>query len=348
MTAEMSPEGHLLSFDRLSPEARRAAERAADVAGMPLEDWLNQLIKYVSAMEFSGRATLAPPPPPAETEDRGNSAGAAAIEVTDDPVPETAPLAVLSPSGLDTGAVPDEERIQKTAEAWKRGATEPIIVRRRAGEENAYEVVAGTEHYEAAKRLELEEVPVVVKDLSNEEALKVALVHELMREDLLPLREAEIYRRLMRHSSLSAEELAVSLGRPPAQVAATARLVDLPASVRDLLESGELTVLHARALVDAEDPEAAAREVVTRRLDIYQTEQLVRGTAPGAEPNPAVAEAGPRGVTETQLLERHLSRLLGLKVSINQSNEVGVVAIHYAGHDELSDLISRLDEAGKG
>jgi ParB family chromosome partitioning protein len=313
---------HGWSLDEIAPEARRAAERAAEAAGMPLEIWLNQLIKYVSAMELSGQG-----PARARAIDEtikraaaeqakvgafdGPAAGAldapTMLETDEPELPTTLPAEVLSPNRF-AEEQPGERDVDQAIGEWRKsGALPPLLVRPDSRNPGHYEIVNGMERWHAANRLHMKRIPVTVKHLTDEEVLRATLIQKLARQSLPPLDEAQIYQRLMEETGLSVAALSDVIGRSPTHVATAMQLLDLPQPVREQINSGELTVLHARTLLGAADPESAAREVVARRLDIYQTEQLVRASH-GAltPPQPAAPEAN---VSEAEIAEAAIAEI---------------------------------------
>lgn len=399
-----------LTMEDISPEARRAAAEAAEAAGMPLDIWLGQLIKYVSAMEKKGRdeedqapaAAAATPeseaasPPAAEDaaaqlpDDTDSAAPAEPIPGTEsardgeaapaiasesiaaapaDSAPEApaAPTAAvaagqrqaagdqwsvgmaavdsLRPSRFSAEWGQSKSDIERAIDIWRRdGGIEPIVVRHDPVVPGAYEIIAGADRWEAARQVEIKEVPILIKELSDDETLKAVLIQQLRRRSVSPIEEAEIYRRLLDQAALSVAELAKTVGCAQSRISQSLQLLDLPSAVQDLVRQGELTLLHARALLDAANPEALAREVVARRLDIYQTEQLVRSSGddgPARRPDNANDN-----MATAQILERQLSLLLGLKVSIAERGGVGVLSLHYTNRDQLSEVITRLNSAG--
>src|SRR5262249_19608102 len=142
-----------------------------------------------------------------------------------------------------------------------------------------FELVAGERRWRAAQRVGLHEVPVIVRPMADAEALEIALVENLQREDLSPLEEAEAYSRLMREFGRGQAAIAESVGKSRSHVANPLRLLSLPGAVRRSLEEGALTAGHARALLGAPDPAALAAEVVRRGLNVRATEALVRRRA---------------------------------------------------------------------
>jgi ParB family chromosome partitioning protein len=237
----------------------------------------------------------------------------------------------------------DEEPVKELAQSIaEKGILQPILVRRDAGQPNAYEIIAGERRWRAAQLVGLHEVPVIVKDLSDSEALEIALIENLQRQDLSPLEEAEGYRRLMEEFAHTQEQLAKTVGKSRSHVANMMRLLGLPAPVKQLLEDGQLTAGHARALLNAPNPVDLAKQIVQRGLNVRQAELLAQAK-PG---KPKAAPAAPKKDADTLALERDLSTLLGLKVEIKFYGKGGVLAIHYGSLDQLDDILQRLSHGG--
>jgi ParB family chromosome partitioning protein len=216
---------------------------------------------------------------------------------------------------------------------------QPLLVRRAAQGGGLYEIVAGERRWRAAQIAGVHELPVIVHELSDRDALEVALLENVQRQDLSPLEEAEGYRRLVDEYGHTQEALASALGKSRSHIANLLRLLGLPPAVRALLEQGALSAGHARALLCAEDPLALAQTVVSRALNVRQTEALVRAdvaraprrkaTAGGKDPN-------------TRALEQELSQSLGLTVCLTPSGAGGMLQIAYGSLEQLDALIRRL------
>ena len=205
-----------------------------------------------------------------------------------------------------------------------------------AGEEAAFELVAGERRWRAAQRVGVHEVPVIVRPLADSEALEIALVENVQREDLAPLEEAEAYSRLMEEFGRTQASLAEAVGKSRSHVANTLRLLSLPAPVRRRLDEGELSAGHARALLAATDPVALAAEVVRRGLNVRATERLVQRRAEMPRPRRRLSDA------DTVTLERDLGALLGLRVTLEPKKRGGALTLHYASLDQLDRVLSLL------
>jgi ParB family chromosome partitioning protein len=219
----------------------------------------------------------------------------------------------------------------------EKGVLQPLLVRPIEGEAAAYELIAGERRWRAAQRAGLHQVPVVVRALSDVEALEVALIENLQREDLTVLEEANAYRRLIDEFGRTQSNIAEALGKSRSHVANMLRLLGLPELVRRRLEEGALTAGHARALLMASDPETLATEIIRRGLNVRVTEQLVkrRGAARGGSVR-AVRDA------DVAALESDLTRALGLRVTIAGKARGGALTLHYASLDQLDRLLALL------
>lgn len=238
----------------------------------------------------------------------------------------------------------NDEHLQELAQSiGDKGILQPLLVRRDPTDETEFEIIAGERRWRAAQLARIHEVPAIVRELSDQEALEIALVENLQREDLSPLEEAEGYRRLKDEFDYTQEELASSLGKSRSHVANTLRLLTLPDPVKILLDDGELTAGHARALINAEDPVGLARKVARRGLNVRQTEKLVQG-----RPTPPRTVQEPEKDADTLALERDLSNLLGLRVGIQFRGGRGNLTIHYESLEQLDDILHRLSQGAHG
>jgi ParB family transcriptional regulator, chromosome partitioning protein len=219
----------------------------------------------------------------------------------------------------------------------EKGVLQPLLVRPLTGQEADFELVAGERRWRAAQRVGLHEVPVIIRPMADPEALEIALVENLQREDLSPLEEAEAYSRLLDEFGRTQASLAEALGKSRSHVANTVRLLSLPAPVRRRLDEGELTAGHARALLAVADPAALAEEVVRRGLNVRATERLVqRRDETRREPRRPVRNA------DTLALERELAALLGLRVILEPKKRGGALTLHYSSLDQLDRVLSLL------
>lgn len=219
------------------------------------------------------------------------------------------------------------------------GLLQPILVRRVDEGDESFEIVAGERRWRAAQRAQLHQVPVVIKELDDGQSLKIALVENIQREDLNTIEEAEGYRRLMDEFSLTQEAVSVAVGRSRSHIANSVRLLGLPESVKLLLEEGQLSAGHGRALLAADDPEAMAKKAVEKGLTVRDLEALTKNRS---EPNPT-AELKAEKDPNTRALQRDLTEALGLHVDINHRGESGgSVQINYKTLEQLDEVCQRL------
>ena len=259
----------------------------------------------------------------------------------------TLPVELLYPGRYQPRQNFDEESLASLIESVKaQGILQPLLVRRHPEIPGAYEIIAGERRWRAAQAVRLHEVPVVVRDLADREALEIALVENVQRQDLSPLEEAEGYRRLMDEFTHTQEDLARAVGKSRSHIANSLRLLALPEGVRHLLNQGKLSAGHARALLNAGDAAALAEEVVRRGLNVRQTERLAQ-TAKGGPAKKHGATA-PAKDADTIALERELTTVLGLKVTITFEGVAGgggALTVHYRTLEQLDDVLRRLNHA---
>ncbi|MEK0085447.1 ParB/RepB/Spo0J family partition protein [Benzoatithermus flavus] len=254
---------------------------------------------------------------------------------------QTVPIEFLRPSPLQPRRRFDEAELEALADSIReKGVLQPLLVRPCASGAAGYEIVAGERRWRAAQRAGLHEVPIVVRPLSDQETLELALIENIQRTDLSPLEEAQGFRRLIEEFGHTQEELAAVVGKSRSHIANTLRLLSLPASVQSLIEEGRLTAGHGRALLGSEEPERLVRIVLEKELNVRETEDLVRREA--ARPR----QARPRGRGEAdpnvkELVER-LTAHLGLEVGIRARGKGGLLTIRYHDLDQLDGLIRRL------
>jgi ParB family chromosome partitioning protein len=254
--------------------------------------------------------------------------------------PRMVPIEFLRPCPLQPRRRFAEDDLAALAESIRhRGVIQPLLVRRTPDGADFFEIVAGERRWRAAQMAGAHELPVIVHELSDRDALEVAVLENVQRQDLTPLEEAEGYRRLIEEFEHTQEALASALGKSRSHIANLLRLLRLPAEVRALLERGELSAGHARALLGARDPVGLATAVVSRGLNVRQTEALVRADA--QHPQRRRSLPAPKD-PNTAALERDLSSRLGLPVSLTPNRAGGMLRISYRSLDQLDGLIRRL------
>jgi ParB family chromosome partitioning protein len=233
----------------------------------------------------------------------------------------------------------DDELNELAASIKERGIIQPIVVRPAKGDANAFEIIAGERRWRAAQRAKIHEVPIVVLDVSDGEALELAIIENVQRTDLNPLEEALGYQSLVDYYKHSQDDIAQIVGKSRSHVSNTLRLLKLPDSVKAYINAGKITAGHARALIGQPNPEELAHEIVSKGLNVRQIEQAKQESKGGAK-----AKAGKkRKDPNTVAMERTLSDTLGLAVEINHSGRGGSVKIKYKTLDQLDDIAHRLE-----
>lgn len=232
----------------------------------------------------------------------------------------------------------DDAALQELAASIaKRGLIQPIVVRPMG---DRFQIVAGERRWRAAQRAQIHQVPVIVRDFEDSEALEVALIENIQREDLNAIEEAEAYRKLASEFGHSQEALGKLVAKSRSHIANLLRLLDLPEAVRGWVADGSLQMGHARALITAPDPEALAGEVIRRGLSVREAEKLAREARPGGTRRTKIDQKG--SDADIELLERQLGDLLGLKVRIQHQLKSGTVTLAYNSLDQLDMICQRL------
>ncbi len=258
------------------------------------------------------------------------------------------PVDLLHPNRFQPRRNFDEASLKDLAGSiLQNGVLQPILVRRHPERPSEFEIVAGERRWRAAQMAKLHEIPVVIREFSDRQALETALVENMQRQDLSPIEEAEGYQRLIEDFSHTQEALASAVGKSRSHVANTLRLLSLPDSVKAMLTAGDLSAGHARTLVGVENPEALARKIATGGLTVRQAERLVQQAR--GKPETRGAKAGQAGASsvkdpDTLALERDLGALLGLKVSIDFKGQGGSLTVHYKTLEQLDDVLHRLSQ----
>lgn len=223
----------------------------------------------------------------------------------------------------------------------EKGVMQPILVRP-TNDPNIFEIIAGERRWRAAQKAGLHDVPVIVREVDDKEALELAIIENVQRADLNPLEEALGYGQLIEQFSYTQQDLAQVIGKSRSHVANTLRLLRLPEDVRAMLARGDLTAGHARTLITVDDPADLARQIVTKGLSVREAEALSQSDAgkarkPGAAPRPRLEKDA-----DTIALEKRLSDLLGLGVVISHSDSGGTLEIRYKTLEQLDTICLKL------
>ena len=222
----------------------------------------------------------------------------------------------------------------------EKGVLQPLIVRPR--DNGKYEIIAGERRWRASKLAGIAEVPVIEKNLSNQEILEVALVENLLRENLSAIEEAEGFNRLITEFSHTHEAVSEIVGKSRSYITNALRLLSLPASIQEMIKNNTLSAGHARALVGLDNSEEIAQKIIARGLNVRQTEELVNNIK-----NQAINQIRKNMKKDPSLkeLEKGLTKSIGLKVKINSGDEnKGKVTIEYKSPDELEQILYLLEK----
>lgn len=233
---------------------------------------------------------------------------------------------------------PQEELAELAASIKESGVLQPIMVRRKG--DGIYELIAGERRWRASKEAGLETIPVVIRNCSDQEALLLALVENIQREDLNPMETARAYSRMTNEFGLTQDAIAGKVGRDRSSVANFVRLIQLHPEVQDLVEGGTLTTGHAKALLGLQSPEEQLRIgklVAAGTLSVRETEKLVEISLVGKKRQPKSPRSSPWTDLETRLQKR-----LGTKVTIHPHKQGGKIVIHYFSPDELDGVVEAL------
>ena len=227
----------------------------------------------------------------------------------------------------------------------EHGIVQPILVRSSAARDDTWEIIAGERRWRAAQKAGLHQVPIIVREVDDRQALELAIVENVQRADLNPVEEALGYQQLMDEYQYKQADLGKVIGKSRSHVANTLRLLRLPDGVRDLLASGVLSTGHARTLITLDEPEALAKRIVDEGLSVRQAEALAtQANRPGDKGNKPRKSGKPDKDADTQALEKTLSDILGMKVSINhKANGKGRLMIDYKSLEQLDNLQKKLE-----
>ncbi len=246
----------------------------------------------------------------------------------------------LEPSPFQARRAFSEASLQELAQSIQAsGIIQPLVVRPAPDDQERFQIIAGERRWRAAQRVALHSVPVRVLALDDRQCLEAGLIENTQREDLNAIEEAGAYAQLQRDFGYSAAELASQLGKSRPYIANLVRLLDLPASVQQLVAGGSLSAGHARALIGHPQAEALALQVIERGLSVRQTEALV---AASKDDGTQTRKDKPAPDPDTEAVRRSLEDFLGLKVELNHKRGRGRVSIYFNDGDQFQALLTKL------
>jgi ParB family chromosome partitioning protein len=233
----------------------------------------------------------------------------------------------------------DDELMELAESIRTKGLVQPIVVRP-DGMSGGYEIVAGERRWRAAQKAGIHTIPVIIRELSDRELLELAIIENVQRQDLNAIEEATGYRELVERFDYSQEQLSEIIGKSRSHVANTLRLLRLPNGVQALVQQGQISAGHARALIGRDDAETLAKKIIDDGLNVRDVEAMVQ----------TFGDEGPTGTrrtrdkdADTKAFEKELTDLLGLKVEVRRaSGESGTLLIKYGNFDQLDYIRQRL------
>ena len=249
----------------------------------------------------------------------------------------TISIAALKPSPSQPRRLFDKNSINELAESIKsKGLVQPILVRPSKTDENSYEIIAGERRWRAAQIAQLHEIPAVIKNLDDVEALEIAIIENIQRSDLSPIEEAAGYKRLIDNHGHTQEVLSEIVGKSRSHIANILRLLTLPQSIQDMISEGKISPGHARAIMNSAFPEQLAEKIINENLSVREAESLAKSKKNTVQ---KIKLKDP----DTIYLEEKISEKLGLNVSINHSGKKGgYIKIEYKSLDQLELVTQKL------
>jgi ParB family chromosome partitioning protein len=256
------------------------------------------------------------------------------------------PIEFLKPNPRNPRRRFSDAELAELANSIKQhGVIQPIVARPVRGAQDRYEIIAGERRWRAAQAAGLHEVPVVPVDVSDSDALEIAIIENVQREDLNAMEEAQGYHALANEFKRSQEDIAKIVGKSRSHVANMMRLTKLPPEVQAYIAAGQLSAGHARALINVPDPLTAAKRIVEEGLNVRQVEALAHEKGV-PERKPQKMRGAKVKDADTLALEKRVSDALGLAVTVNHRDPGGTVQVSYRNLEQLDDVMRRLARSG--
>lgn len=251
----------------------------------------------------------------------------------------------LKPNPFQPRKVFDPQELEDLTNSIKeKGILQPLVVRPAPGQTDAYQIIAGERRWRAAQRAQLHQVPVLIREMTDAEALEIAVIENVQRADLNAIEEARGYKQLADQFSYSQEQIAQVIGKSRSHIANTVRLLNLPQSVQDYVYDGKLSAGHARSLINAPDPERLAREIVEGGLNVRDAEKKAQSAK--GKPQKSASSAPAKKDADTRALEVQVTNTLGLAVVIDHKGEKGgKLTVSYTTLEQLDDIVARLSRS---
>lgn len=244
----------------------------------------------------------------------------------------------------------NQEQLNELSESIRlNGIIQPIIVRKI--EDNQYQIIAGERRWKAAKMAGLDTVPAVIKDTSDQKTFELSIIENIQRQDLTVVEEAEAYKRLIDDYNYTQEKVAEIIGKSRSHVTNILRLLNLPPEIKEMIDTGQLSMGHARALIGIDNNIEIAQEVISRNLSVRETEKYIKSFHENFSPD--IKEVKKKKVTvnisdssqkdeDLVIIEKHISDKLGMKVVIEDGDEGGTLTISFHNIEQLDHIIKLL------
>lgn len=251
----------------------------------------------------------------------------------------TVAISKIRPGQFQPRSLFDDEKLASLIDSIReKGIIQPLVLRQLSDE--SFEILAGERRWRAAKTLNLADVPAIIRECSDTEALEIALIENIQRDDLNPLEEAEAYQKLMSQFGYTQDLVAKRIGKSRSYVANILRLNNLPGNIKGLILEGKMTAGHARALLGMENAEQLAQEIIDQNLNVRDVEKRVRAEkAPSRPRTPKLVEEKNEDILS---LEAQLRGILNANVQIALKADKGQIEIHFSSLDEMDDIIQRI------
>ena len=247
------------------------------------------------------------------------------------------PIANLKPSPSQPRRLFNKNSINELADSIKaKGLVQPLVVRPSPSDSNSYEIIAGERRWRAAQIAQLHEVPAVIRNFNDTEALEVAIIENVQRSDLSPIEEAAGYKRLIENHGHTQEDLSGIVGKSRSHIANIIRLLSLPQSIQDMITEGKISSGHARAIMNSAFPEQLAEKIINENLSVRDAENL-------AKDKKGIIKKLKLKDPDTIDLENKISEKLGLTININHKGKKGgSIKIDYKTLDQLEMITQKL------
>ncbi|MBR4475100.1 MAG: ParB/RepB/Spo0J family partition protein [Alphaproteobacteria bacterium] len=235
----------------------------------------------------------------------------------------------------------DDELSDLAASIREKGVITPILLRSVAGKPYMYEIVAGERRFRASKLAGKTDIPAIIKTITNENAMEIALIENVQRENLNPIEEANAYKNLMEQCHYELADVVRLIGKSESYIRNSIRLTELPASVQKMVQDGDISASHARTIVVADDPEKLAHEIKDKKLSVAATDKLVHTTKRSAKSRTYVSHTIDSKTLKS--MEQGISTAIGAPVKIiEKRGGAGQIVLSFASRNELHELVKKL------